>query len=931
MKTKRLLPILTMAAMVASCSQEEFIMPENANENLVENGFSQYVGVPFEGEVSFSKGDDAETRMGLTESLNYKFVDGDKVGLVWLNSDAISAAINNYDVYTDLKANNEVWLNAVERDKLFDASLYNVNHGKQATGYKYSIEGYQNAVQNGKANAVVGSYVWTSWPGNTWKIFSNTRMTFEEASNNWHMTDGQIFKGLYIAYYPYNQDIQSTQKFRVQQNAEQKQNTADEKDANYGYANHILSDMVWVSQRIGDKYVGTGGNRQDASFVYALTDDYKTYDENDNPKPYVVNIKMRPFSNILDTRINIERGSMDQVDADKIKIESVELIAKNEAGTEVAVFPTTGAFQFGSWGTSIDDFGVYGEAYDRTEPKLYTWKTTKANNDAKYVGEDLVTSVETAIIDQKSNNGQEQRVQLMLLPGDKKETYTDDQINYTLRITTDYGYIEIPEYGNWYRAADSTQGVVVNPSGTPGSTTTIEASDLGNTMNEMMTMIGVRKTRGVKVNASELIFNDRKVCTIDQLMDEMRKWNELNYKNNTFNVYANGCDYITLDNFVWTSGESVSLTPTKLDLKNQPNGEAIEYTENRSLNEKAYADIIKTFINNGNRLEFKSPVKLEGSCGINIERNALTGNSQNINFTNGLTIAANATLLLTGNQDFNMTSALTTEANSKLYVANTNGINLNIQKASTLSGETYVYEQSQLTMTAALSNYGKFYLNGKLASAKNFKNAVTGDLYIYAKANADGKLTNEGEIYYANVADKFTKDNYDGEGKGVIATIDKTNKSELGSQYLEKANAFGATILYIDGTDLNSNEWVNNTDLTSFEKVNLNNVAINVFNDIKFSNATINVNGKVTITGYTDGAARSFTAYTFNLAENAILNVVADGTNDISIQVTVKPTMASGTTIQGYNYFSTASQEPTYTGAGSHKVLNANGDPMTWN
>lgn len=923
MKTKRLLPILTMAAMVASCSQEEFIMPENANENLVENGFSQYVGVPFEGEVSFSKGDDAETRMGLTESLNYKFVDGDKVGLVWLNSDAISTAISNYDV---MKESEEIKNDLITR-KIVYANAAGQSNPDTKWDAEYTYNEYNNLFRTGSQTPVKSSYVWTSWPGNTWKIFSNTRMTFEEASNNWHMTDGQIFKGLYIAYYPYNQAIQSTQKFRVEQLAKQDQQTANPSDENYGYASHILKDMVWVSQEPGQKYNEGSANRQDATFVYALTDNYK----NDVEQPYAVNIKMRPFSNILDTRIYItEDDKVSEIDAAKIKIESVELRAM-KGGVLAEAFPTKGAFQFGSWGKSIDDFGVYGEAYDRTEPKLYTWNT-KVSTDNKYVGEDLVNTITTNIMDPAPNNGKEQRVQLMLLPGDKKTTYEKDQFEYVLRINTDYGYIDVPEYDHWFRAADTSQGVVINPAeGEASGTKLITSTDLGNTMSEMMTMIGVRKTRGVNVKASELIFNDRKVCTIDQLMDEMRKWNELSYKNNTFNVYANGCDYITLDNFVWTSGESVSLTPTELDLKNQPNGEAIEYTENRSLNEKAYADIIKTFINNGNRLEFKSPVKLEGSCGINIERNALTGKSQNINFTNGLTIAANATLLLTGYQDFNMTSALTTEADSKLYVANTNGINLNIQKASTLSGETYVYEQSQLTMTAPLSNYGKFYLNGKLASAKNFKNAVTGDLYIYAKANADGKLTNEGEIYYANVADKFTKDNYDSEGEGVIATIDKTNKSELGSQYLEKANAFGATILNIDGTDLNSNEWVNNTDLTSFKKVNLNNVAINVFNDIKFSSATINVKGKVTITGYTDGAARSFTASTFNLAENAILNVVADGTNDISIKVTVKPTMASGTTIKGYNYFSTAAQEPTYTGAGSHKVLNANGDPMTWN
>ena len=243
-------------------------MPENANENLVENGFSQYVGVPFEGEVSFSKGGDAETRMGLTENLNYKFVDGDKVGLVWLNSDAISNAIANYDVMKE----SEAVKNNLIANKIVYANTVGQSNPNTKWDAKYTYNEYNNLFRTGAQTPAFDSYVWTSWPGANWKVFSNTRMTFNEEADEWFMTDGQIFRGLYIAYYPYNPDIQSTQKFRVQQDAEQKQNTADEKDPDHGYANHILNDMVWVSQDIGPKYVGANGNRQDATFVYALTE-----------------------------------------------------------------------------------------------------------------------------------------------------------------------------------------------------------------------------------------------------------------------------------------------------------------------------------------------------------------------------------------------------------------------------------------------------------------------------------------------------------------------------------------------------------------------------------------------------------------------------------------------------------------------------------
>lgn len=76
MKPRKLFSAILLAALAAGCSQEEFVAPGNMEDNSVKNNFSEFVGSPFEGEINFSRDDEAMTRMGLTGG-KYAFVEGD--------------------------------------------------------------------------------------------------------------------------------------------------------------------------------------------------------------------------------------------------------------------------------------------------------------------------------------------------------------------------------------------------------------------------------------------------------------------------------------------------------------------------------------------------------------------------------------------------------------------------------------------------------------------------------------------------------------------------------------------------------------------------------------------------------------------------------------------------------------------------------------
>ena len=265
---------------------ELYEFDDDMGEESLNNDFAQYVGVPYEGEIGFSKGDDAQTRMVLDDDLAFQWQEGDEVGLVWMNSDAISYELSHYSYLNESKEIQD-WIQK-------EYGLYSK---------------YEEKVKSGEVIPRDDSYVWGLWPTN-WKTFSNTRMTYD--GTTWHMTDGQVYKGMYMAYFPLDESRQSTSKFTVTQNAEQAQNATtytNAEDAKNTISNHILSTvpgegLVWISENDGD--VSTDGATQHSSFLYRLSEQ-----NIESGKADKINIRMRPFSDILDLRINIHEGDMD--------------------------------------------------------------------------------------------------------------------------------------------------------------------------------------------------------------------------------------------------------------------------------------------------------------------------------------------------------------------------------------------------------------------------------------------------------------------------------------------------------------------------------------------------------------------------------------------------------------------------------------------
>ena len=909
MKTRKLFSAILLAALAAGCSQEEFVAPGNMEDNSVKNNFSEFVGSPFEGEINFSRDDEAMTRMGLTGG-KYAFVEGDQVGMVWTNATAINYHLQNYLVSRESEATKE----AINKAKLCRATNLADSHVKHS-GYKYSVKDYQLAVNNGNETPLDGSYVWSYWAENH-RIFSNTRMTYEKIGSglNWHMTDGQIFKGNYFAYFPYNKDLQATSKFRVKQAALQTQNSTDP-DALADCSNHILdrnTGLVWISQNIP---ASTSSTRQDISFIYPLQEQ-----DVESGTANVVNIQMRPFSNILDTRLLVNPGTMTSANAAKIKIQSVELIAN---GTKP--FATTAAFDMSKWGSQNNNNGVFGIKYDNTDPKVYTWNVDRTSFDAKYVGEDLVGSIKTEIANQVANAGNYQRVQLMLLPRAYSnqaatEAATD---TYKLRITTDYGYIDIPEIGNWYRRTASTEGVVVNPAGSKDFEAITDATNNEYKLNYVLAKIGTRATRYISFDADKLNFNNRPISNKADLIDAITKWNELGKTGQLTVIPTKDC---VIENLVWNeTAASVRLQNYDMYTNGQPE------TTKLGLG-KAEQAIVDFLAKPANKLNINGAFTLAGKNAIDADR-LLTPKK----------VTLTGTLAITGDVEQAFNGGLDTDASAKIYVANIPGAKLTVNAASVWAGETTVYAQGAInigqTGSTTLSNIGTLNINGEfsLVTYGKFANDVDassgkdGVVNLFAKANVKGydkansTFTNNATINYVDVPASFDKNKIGYKNNAeVYATITAANQLSHMTDYLKAANTFGATDLIIEKGEINK-EWNNAGKLTSFERVVMDNVTLNFANNVTFSKATVTINGAVTLVKNTTGATPVVTVKRFVLSDNATLTVKELKVNESALTI-----MNNNTKLYGYDQFNLSGSQPDFNGSGSHQVYDAAGGAMIW-
>lgn len=916
MKTRKLFSAILLAALAAGCSQEEFVAPGNMEDNSVKNNFSEFVGSPFEGEINFSRDDEAMTRMGLIDG-KYSFVpDKDVVGLVWTNATAINTQLQNYSVSKESAAIK----NAIEEAKLCKANDNSAFWNVPQTGYTYTVNGYIDAIKKGNETPLDGSYVWSQWAENH-RIFSNTRMSYVTVSGQpkpqWHMTDGQIFKGNYFAYFPYNKDLQATSKFRVKQAAVQTQKSTDPAVL-ADCSDHILdpnTGLVWISQNIP---ASTADRRQDISFIYPLQEQ-----DVESGTANVVNIQMRPFSNILDTRLLVNPGTMTPANAEKIKIQSVELIANGVAKP----FATTAAFDMSQWGSQNKNNGVFGYKYDSTDPKVYTWNVSGASSDAKYVGEDLVGSIKTEIANPIANNGNYQRVQLMLLPRAYKgeaETKAATE-TYKLRITTDYGYIEIDEIGDWYRRTAGKEGVVVNPAGNEDFEAITDATDNEYKLNYVLAKIGTRATRYISFDADQLIFNNISISNKADLIDAITKWNELG-KTGTLTVKPT--EDCVIENLVWNeTTASVSLQNYDMYTKGQPG------TTELGLG-KAEQAIVDFLAKPANELNINGAFTLAGMNAIDAERLLTPGK---------VTLDEKATLAITNDVEQEFKGGLDTKATAKVYVANVPGAKLTVDNASNWAGEATVYAQGAINIGKAadtkLSNTGILNINGEfsLVTYGKFANDVDassgkdGVVNLFAKANVNGSskttstFTNNATINYVDVPESFDKNKIDYKNNAeVYATITAANQLSHRTDYLRAANTFGATDLIIEKGEINE-EWNNAGKLTSFERVVMNNVTLNFANNVTFSKATVTIKGAVTLVKNTTGATPVVTVKQFVLSDNATLTV-----KELKVNESKLTEMNNNTKLYGYDQFNLSGSQPDFNGSGSHQVYDAAGVAMIW-
>lgn len=905
MKGKKLFSAMLLAVMAAGCSQDEFIASGNLDENTVKNEFSEYKGVPFTGEINFSRNEEAMTRMGLQNG-NYAFVEGDRVGLVWTNASAINEAIASYDV---TKESGEI-IEALKAKMICDI------WGKGDTpteGYKYSGKTYNEAVQKGNETPVDGSYVWSAW-AKDYKIFSNTRMTYEtiNGEKKWHMTDGQIFKGNYFAYSPYDPALQSISKFRVKQAAIQEQNSTNADDL-ANCSNHILDNqtgLVWISQNIPAATSSTG---QNLSFIYPLQEQDK---ESGTAK--VVNIQMRPFSNILDTRIKVLKGKMDEANAKKIKIESVDLIASDK------VLATTAAFDMSKWSTDAYNkwmFGVYALKYDNSDPKPYTWNVgygeTWRSVEGKYVGEDKVDVVTTEIVNPAANNNEYQRVQLMLLPRyyESQSTTASATETYFLRINTDYGYIEIPEiktdgYG-WQKSAPGKEGVVVNPVTGSGLVDITKDGSDENKLNYVLAKIGARATRYISFNANDLVYDRISISNKQDLLDAINKWNELG-KVGTFTVVPTK-DCVIKD-LIWSNNtDMVTLSHYKL----YESGQNLKETAELGQAEQIIVDFLA---NPNNSLKIGGALAMGGTNAINAGRLAFTGA---VDLKEGTLAITNAS------QEF---AGLNIAKDAKVYVANDANAGLTVTQASKWAGEATVYAQGAINVNENLTNVGTLNINGTfaIATGKTFTNSVDdkqeGEVNLFANAKVtgdNGAFINSSIFNYVDRPTTFAKAVMKNNNR-IYATIANENKESHRSEYLNAANAFGATDLTIEGNEIAA-EWNNLNKLTNFNRVVMRNLTLKIFQDITFSSskAIVTVEGMVTLKKNTTGATPNVTVKQFVLSDNATLTI-----EKLNVVENTLTEMGNNTTLMGYDNFTKKSQEPTKRGNGFHNVFDESGNEM---
>lgn len=821
MRTKHLFYTLALSAAFAACSQEEVV---NAPANqLASNSFASYSGEVYNGTISFTKeGEDVDSRMSIVGGTP-SWADGDKVGLVWTNADA-----------------------AID--------------GKQGT---------------------TGS-IWTAWPG-TNKIFSNTRMTYDATTKDFFMTDGQVFKGMYFAYYPFNEEIQSVQQFKVSQSNVQKQTNSTTETLN-----QVATDLVWMSQRYEDnEEVMTS-----ATFLYPLTEDNVESGVATN-----VNIRMKPFSNILDARFLVVDKKADaatSLDPKEVIVKEVILGTRLDgAGTAeaqlfggLADIPTVAAFDLSQWqGLSGSDFGIPSSGQSGLDGRKLTVNSVNGTT-GHYAGEEKVGAVSVTFADEKANAGKTQRVNFMFLP--HKNYGNEKQVKqvYEIKVVTDYGYAIIPETA-WMKTATNQGGLYVNPNAQDGQVSLTPSYQLKNLTDR----IGMQAVRYFNLDIADLIYNDLWVGSTEELCEVLGKWNALG-ESGELRVFVKQENNFT--DFDWCSA---SKYPEIVEFLADANNDLIikQGVPKYEMNLTGETHIEDTA---DDQLHIETPVEQEDG------KMTIEGTET----INGLDIDEDAELLIPAGATLNSnvvnlegTTLIETDGTLKsgMMVQNSGKVNIEQNGAITIEGTI-----------AWLMNTGEIVTNGDI-TAPLIENQ--GDFRIKTHSNTDAdKFTNKGNVYYdeQGVCSKITND-----GGRIIATILEGAAANTLADYIIAANAFKCTDLVINKNDFfTTGQWDNslyNKDLAAFKNVEMKNGVEIVFTKgLKMKNATVTIaeDAVVTWSKGTNVETPVFTIKDVVVDKGATLNV-----SEISVanKAKTKVKIGSGktTSIDGIGCFADQTTE----------------------
>ena len=809
----------------AACSQEELVN----NPNVTPEPAQEWQGVEVVENTQFSISKDDEgalTRMATTDGV-IGWEEGDEVGLVWLNAKAIS------DNYTR------------------------------------------------------GMFSFSDWYPTTPLHYSNTRIT-HDGNSIFSMEDGQLYAGQYIAYHPYDADMKQVGEFTLKQDSAQQQNTsAVVDDAAYDY---LAKNMNWLSRSASNK---TGKS----SFLYHI-------DANKAGLVKTIHIPMRRYSNIFEARFTDNGGNKSSIEWKDLTITQIELIAENE------IFPTKTRFHFN------EDLGngeyelthtlrgyvpVESTEKDNNGNAIVKWENDAIGYESKFVvglqqvgptnklpalqkndattggekwyendeyAKSILLNIENPAI--VGDNATAQRAMFLLLPTAVAELAEDKNAApvgaLSIKITTDYGYIIIPE-SEWKSYIGEDPDPVVNGTNWGSQYMFQDFAGLvesGKTATELLSLIGQKITRFVPVNTDNLVYNDIAVNSMDELLAAIDKWNKLG-ATGEFRVHVTKNNNNFKD-FNWSTSSYAQINTFLND------------GDNLKISVDLGTD------NNGNLL----PMNLSGATTLNDldTRNSLTiegavkqadGTMTVLNdeVINNLIVAKNATLVvdegeklsgntveLNGNSTINGSLAYNAVKNrakadvngtiSAQTVYNSNsGTVMNIATKGKVEATKWVKNdgemnlaQNSLVTTPEFINNKLITTNGKI-DADTFNNSPEGDYHMKTFSETEvGTFTNEGEIYYDEQGASFKYTNVNG-GKSIATVLEGAEPNTL-ADYILNANKFKCTDLIINPNDyFTTDQWDN-----SLNEVNLNfkNVRMNDGVTIKFNKDLSMKSALVTIT-----------------------------------------------------------------------------------